>query len=208
MRNPRLHGYLSFAGSLLETAAKSLHLSCGSELRISSALSGDFRLCVRLRDDQVSAVALLAACVQRARELYDRRESPLGQMFAVVHQLHDRGERLEVVPFAGQQRVLSEERNDPHREGGDASRFVFQRPVGSIGPDRAVTEGPLEELQDFGAVAVLADREAGSDVPAEPVSRAAVEGHCEAAFAVRVAREVRRLVQIVALQTPACCGAR
>src|SRR6266516_5834849 len=30
--NPRLHGYLSFAGSLLETAAKSLHLSCGSEL--------------------------------------------------------------------------------------------------------------------------------------------------------------------------------
>ena len=32
MRNPRLHGYLSFAGSLLETAAKSLHLSCGSEL--------------------------------------------------------------------------------------------------------------------------------------------------------------------------------
>src|SRR6266516_380680 len=32
VRNPRLHGYLSFAGSLLETAAKSLHLSCGSEL--------------------------------------------------------------------------------------------------------------------------------------------------------------------------------
>jgi hypothetical protein len=39
VRNPRLHGYLSFAGSLLETAAKSLHLSCGSELHIRSAVS-------------------------------------------------------------------------------------------------------------------------------------------------------------------------
>ena len=36
MRNPRLHGYLSFAGSLLETAAKSLRLSCGSELHADS----------------------------------------------------------------------------------------------------------------------------------------------------------------------------
>ena len=47
MRNPRLHGYLSFAGSLLETAAKSLHLSCGSELHASRSFERR-RLYVRL----------------------------------------------------------------------------------------------------------------------------------------------------------------
>jgi hypothetical protein len=47
VRNPRLHGYLSFAGSLLETAAKSLHLSCGSELHASRSFERR-RLYVRL----------------------------------------------------------------------------------------------------------------------------------------------------------------
>src|SRR5688572_30317448 len=80
-------------------------------------------------------------------------------------------------------------------EDRNASRLVLQRAIGPVRSDRAFTEGLLEHVQHFGSVGILAHRKTRSDLPTESVTAAAVEGHTEATFAIRVAGHVCRFVR-------------
>src|SRR5256885_17186654 len=109
-------------------------------------------------------------------------------MRACVHQSHDGGELLEVLLLAREEWIPLEMRKDVRGQVGNASCLELDSAIGTVRSETAATEGALEELQHLGAIAVLTYRETRPDLPAEPVTLAAVETHAEASFTVRVPR--------------------
>lgn len=66
----------------------------------------------------------------------------------------------------------------------NVSNFELQCFVGSIGSDEAATPSFLNHGEEFGAICVLADRKARSNLPTQPVSPTWLERDTEAPFSV------------------------
>ena len=93
-------------------------------------------------------------------------------MPASRHRFTTGSEQLEVVALARAQRITMEMRDYSSDEEGEASCLPLHRLVASIGPDGAAAEVVLDVQEHFIAVAILADRETRSHLPADSESRA------------------------------------
>src|SRR5262245_58741531 len=117
-------------------------------------------------------------------------------MLSIAHESADSIESLDVALLGGKQRVLPEVREHALYEVADCSDLVLQGLVGPIWADRSAFPPSLELVQQLGSLCVLANREARSHLPTEPMSRARLERNAETAFAVDEARDVRCNVHV------------
>ena len=176
MRNPRLHGYLSFAGSLLETAAKSLRLSCGSELT-RQGISLEVLLGVRRAEASLPAhrcaVRTISSLdVSNVRRMASEDSDHVESGFLTIHGLHDREdfdesisvemsfavdqfdalrELLEIRTLRGPEWMLAEERDDRSQQirslPHDISVYVLSMVVVAPIGDKAANIEKLAERE-------------------------------------------------------------
>ena len=97
----------------------------------------------------------------------------------------------KVVSLTRKQWILLKVRNNLQHQIGNTADFVFDGLVRPIRPNRTTLKSTPEYQQYFGAIRVLADRKAGTYIPAKPVATAFVERHTKAAFTVSVTRQIR-----------------
>jgi hypothetical protein len=122
-------------------------------------------------------------------------------MPAARHRLTTGGEQLEVVPLSREQRILDEVRDDSLEEESEAARLPLHGLVAPVGPDRAAIEIVLDRQEHFGAVAVLADRQARSHLPTDSKSRPRGDRKREASLSIYVSGDVRgEIRQVTALR--------
>jgi hypothetical protein len=112
------------------------------------------------------------------------------------HAFADVCEQLEVALLAGAERIALEVRDNSIEEEREASHLPLHRAIAAIRPERAAAEVPLDVQQDLAAVAVLADRQTRSDLPADPKGRTWRDRDREAALTVDVSGDVRREIRL------------
>jgi hypothetical protein len=155
------------------------------------------RLCLHLSkrlQDLYREIPSLAARVHLAGEPHDLVEPAHAAVLPSSHRLTDEGEELEVLLLARQKRVTTEVRKDPIEDREETANLPLQRLVASIRMDRAAAEELLQQSQDLCPIAVLADREAWPDLPADQQCRSGRKRNVEATFSVDVPGDVRRQV--------------
>src|SRR3954453_21001999 len=132
------------------------------------------RLCLHLSErlqDLHRQIPSLAARVHLAGEPHDLDEPARRAVLTSSHRLTDEGEELEVLLLAGQKRVSPEMRKDPIQDRTETANLPLHRLVAAIRSDRAAAEVLLQHAQNLRPVAVLADRDAWSDLPTDNVGR-------------------------------------
>jgi hypothetical protein len=97
---------------------------------------------------------------------YDHLQSGSFKVFAICHSSAYFSKQLEVLLLSGQQRVRRKMRDDSRKQDAEASHLPFQRLVASVWPNGSGAEVLLHQQEDFRPVAILADRQARSDLPA------------------------------------------
>src|ERR687887_21061 len=100
-----LHRDYSFTGSLVETAPKSLRLSCRSELRVHPPFPGAQTIpspCDQLGENCVRVVPSTTARVHSPSDLNDLHQAFAAPMAAVCDEPADECEPFEVTLLTGQ----------------------------------------------------------------------------------------------------------
>src|SRR5688572_25082209 len=92
-------------------------------------------------------------------------------MFSSSHAFADLCEELEVLLLSGQQRISLEVRDDSTDDQCEISCFPLERSIASVWPQGSPVEVLSYCIQNFAAVAVLADRDAGSHFPTDEKCR-------------------------------------
>src|SRR2546427_1236087 len=202
--NPCLHGSHNFAESLVETALSSLRHSCRSELHAFPVARGVDYTFISTRGYFFLPVELISAAIVAIRL------NPLSvKCSPATHHLADRCKVFEVALLGRQHRILPEVRDDVRQQLRYAAHFILERPVRTVRANRPAPERFPEQPKNLRTLAILADRKAGPDVPAEGMPRAPIERYAKASFAVSIAGEISSEIHRTAppVEIPACCGA-
>ena len=143
-------------------------------------------------NNRLRFIPSLTAWVHRTGQSYDLDQLFRLAVVALSHALADVRERLEVLPFAGEQWVRLKVRNHCGIQEWQASYLPLHRLVAAIRPECAAPEVPLDLQQHLDAIAVLADRETRTDLPADPKFGSWRDRYREATLTVDVSRDIRR----------------
>ena len=143
-------------------------------------------------NDRLRFIPALTARVHRTGQSYDLDQLCRLVVVASSHALADVRERLEVFPLAREQWVRLKVRYHCGIEEWKASHLPLHRLVAAIGPECAAPEVLLDLQQHLDAVAVLADRETRTDLPADPKCGSWRDRYREATLTVDVSGDIRR----------------
>ena len=143
-------------------------------------------------ENRFRRVPTSSAWVHPAGQSHDLGETGYVQMFATNHSSANTREEFEVVPLPRSQWVPPEVRDDASHEAGEASNLPLQRLVASIRPNGPAPKVPLHIDQDFAAIAVLADRNAGPHLKSHDKREPGCDRDREASLTVNISRDVRR----------------
>jgi len=113
-------------------------------------------------------------------------------MLAVGHEPARERESLEIESFRGKQRITDEVRDDPLDELVEGACLPLQRRIAAVRPDASAPEVGLQRMEHLSPIAVLADGEAGSDLPSHRERRPRSDRDREATFSIGVAGDVGR----------------
>ena len=106
-------------------------------------------------------------------------------MFVASHGSHDRGERLDVSLFRGEQRVSFEEGNHAPEECAAISHDVHECTIRlAVRLDVATAESRPDQLENLGPVTVLADVELRYELKPDATRTVALHRDREASFSV------------------------
>jgi hypothetical protein len=188
---PHLHSQCNFAESLVETAPKSLHHSCRSELRVVPLFPAAQTMpSAQCLEDRFRQVPALTTRVHVACQSYDLLQSERPAMSTLNHDFADLCEEFKVTLFARTQWITSEVGNDSRHKKRKTSHLPLQCLIASVGSYRTTAEVLHDLVKDLRSITVLANRDAWSHLPPNEQGCSGRNRDREASFTIDVSRDV------------------